>query len=92
MRAWIPVAISTDLSADAASLAMPVLAVLAPRSWEETEAWEHAAGTLGYARIPRLRGVRIENCGHFVMLDRPKRLADAVRRFATSVDSAYAMR
>src|SRR5262245_8636698 len=92
MRAWIPVALSSDLSDEAAGLAMPVLAVLAPRSWEASETWEHAAKALGYARIPRLRGMRIENCGHFVMLDRPKRLADAVRRFSASVDSAYALR
>ena len=92
MRAWIPVAISTDLSGEAASLAMPVLAVLAPRSWEANETWEHAAQALGYAHVPRVRGVRIENCGHFVMLDRPKRLADVVRRFSTNVDSAYALR
>ncbi|TMA30513.1 MAG: alpha/beta fold hydrolase [Deltaproteobacteria bacterium] len=92
MRAWIPVAIATDLSGEAASLAMPVLAVLAPRSWEADETWEHAAQALGYAHVPRVRGVRIENCGHFVMLDRPKRLADVVRRFSTNVDSAYALR
>jgi len=92
MRAWIPIAVSTDLSLEAAALAMPVLAILAPRSWEENETWEHAAKALGYSHIPRVRGVRIENCGHFIMLDRPRRLADAVRRFSASVDSAYALR
>jgi len=92
MRAWIPVALSTDLSQEASGLTMPVLAVLAPRSWDHDETWEHAAQALGYTRIPRLRGVRIENCGHFIMLDRPRRLADAVRRFSASVDSAYALR
>lgn len=92
MRAWIPIAISTDLSLEAGGLAMPVLAILAPRSWEENETWEHAAQALGYSHIPRVRGLRIENCGHFVMLDRPRRLADAVRRFSASVDSAYALR
>ena len=92
MRAWIPVALSTDLSDEAAGLTMPVLAVLAPRSWEADETWDHAAKALGYAHIPRLRGMRIENCGHFVMLDRPKRLAEAIRRFATGIDSAYALR
>ena len=92
LRAWIPVALNTDLSSEAAGLAMPVLAVLAPRSWEADESWEHVAQALGYARIPRLRGMRIENCGHFVMLDRPRRLADAIRRFSTNVDSAYALR
>ena len=92
LRAWIPVALNSDLSSEAAGLAMPVLAVLAPRSWEADESWEHVAQALGYARIPRLRGMRIENCGHFVMLDRPRRLADAIRRFSTNVDSAYALR
>ena len=92
MRAWIPVALTTDLSDEVAALAMPVLAVLAPRSWEVDETWEHAAKLLGYAHIPRLRGLRIENCGHFVMLDRPRRLAEAIRRFSSSVDSAYALR
>jgi pimeloyl-ACP methyl ester carboxylesterase len=92
LRAWIPVALNTDLTSEAAGLAMPVLAVLAPRSWEAEETWEHAAKALGYARIPRLRGVRIENCGHFIMLDRPRRLAEAIRRFSSNVDSAYALR
>ena len=92
LRAWIPVALTTDLTNEAARLAMPVLAVLAPRSWEADETWEHAAKALGYARIPRLRGMRIENCGHFVMLDRPRRLAEAIRRFSSNVDSAYALR
>ena len=92
MRAWIPVALTTDLSDEAAGLAMPVLAVLAPRSWEAGETWEHAATALGLARIPRLRGMRIENCGHFVMLDRPRRLAEAIRRFSSNVDGAYALR
>ena len=92
LRAWIPVALHTDLTSEAAGLAMPVLAVLAPRSWEAEETWEHAAKALGYARIPRLRGVRIENCGHFIMLDRPRRLAEAIRRFSSNVDSAYALR
>jgi pimeloyl-ACP methyl ester carboxylesterase len=92
MRAWIPIALTTDLSTEAAALAMPVLAVLAPRSWGADETWEHAANALGYSRIRTLRGMRIENCGHFVMLDRPRRLAEAIRRFSSSVDSAFALR
>jgi len=92
MRAWIPVALNSDLTSEAAGLAMPVLAVLAPRSWEAEETWEHTAKALGYTRIPRLRGMRIENCGHFIMLDRPRRLAEAIRRFSSNVDSAYALR
>ena len=91
MRAWIPIALTADLSDEAAGLAMPVLAVLAPRSWATDETWAHAAKALGYSRIPKLRGMRIENCGHFVMLDRPRRLAEAIRRFSSSVDSAFAL-
>src|SRR6185503_1532548 len=64
---------------------------LAPHAWETDETWEHAAKLLGYAHIPKLRGMRIEDCGHFVMLDRPRRLAEAIRRFSSSVDSAYAL-
>ena len=92
MRAWIPIALDADLSDAASGLTMPVLAVLAPRSWDGNETWEHAAKALGYARIPRLRGIRIQNCGHFIMLDRPRRLAEAIRRFSAGVDEAYALR
>jgi pimeloyl-ACP methyl ester carboxylesterase len=92
MRAWIPVALSTDLSAEAGSLAMPVLAVLAPHSWEAGESWEQVARALGYRGIARLEGQRIEGSGHFVMLDRPQALADAIRRFDAARDSAVARR
>jgi pimeloyl-ACP methyl ester carboxylesterase len=80
MRAWIPVALTTDLSQDAKDLAVPVLAMLAPHSWERAETWEHAAGALGYQGIPHLEGERVEDCGHFVMLDQPHVVARAIRR------------
>lgn len=92
MRAWIPVALGSDLSSEVADLRMPVLAVLAPRSWEHGEPWVRAARILGYARIPNLRGQRIEDCGHFVMLDQPQALAAAVRRFAASGGTTVALR
>ncbi len=92
MRAWIPVALSTDLTDEAAALKMPVLAVVSPRTWEPDETWAHAAKALGLARIPRLKVVRIGNCGHFVMLDQPRRLSDAIRRFSAASDTAYALR
>jgi len=91
LRAWIPVALSTDLSAEAADLTMPVLAVLAPHSWEPEERWTDVSRALGYERIPRLRGRRIENCGHFVMLDQPTALASAIREFAAGRDSLVAL-
>lgn len=92
MRAWIPVALTTDLSHEAGALRMPVLAVLSPRSWEPDEALAHANQALGLARIPRLRVLRIDDCGHFVMLDQPRALSDAIRRFAAAGDSTLASR
>lgn len=92
LRAWIPIALSTDLSEEAGALEMPVLAVVAPHTWEPGESWAHVAEVLGYARIQRLHGLRIEDCGHFVMLDQPRSLADAIRRFGHSADTTYALR
>jgi pimeloyl-ACP methyl ester carboxylesterase len=92
MRAWIPVALATDLSDEAAALKMPVLAVLSPRSWEPDETLAHANKALGLARIPHLSVLRIDDCGHFVMLDQPRALSDAIRRFAAASDSALALR
>lgn len=92
MRAWIPVALATDLSGEAAALRMPVLAVLSPRSWEPGEALAHATQALGLARIPHLSVVRIDDCAHFVMLDQPRALSAAIRKFAAAGDSAVALR
>jgi len=92
MRAWIAVTLSADLTAEAAGLEMPVLAVLSPRSWEPIETWAHASEALGLARIPHLKAVRIHDCGHFVMLDQPRALADAIRRFAARADTTFALR
>ena len=39
------------------------------------------AEALGYMRVPGLEAVRIEDSGHFVMLDRPAELAEAIERF-----------
>lgn len=92
MGAWIPVALSTDLSVEVEKLSMPVLAVLAPHSWSAGEPWERASRTLGYARIRQLEGERVEDCGHFLMLDQPAALARAIRRFAVPRDSMLALR
>ncbi len=84
LRPWIQLAVGTDLSGDAAALTMPVLAVVGPHTWESDEAWAACADTLGYTRIPRLSALRIDDSGHFLMLDHPRTLADAIRRFARS--------
>lgn len=82
MRAWIPVALTADLSQEAKDLSVPVLAMLAPHSWERAETWEHAAAALGYQGITHLEGERVEDCGHFLMLDQPQVVARAIRRMA----------
>ena len=84
VKPWIRLAWIADLSWEMRRLAPPLLAVLGPQSWEPTEAWSHAAGALGYDGVPRIRPVRIEGCGHFIMLDRPGALADLIARFAAN--------
>lgn len=81
MRAWIELALRADLSRAAAGIEAPVLAVLAPHSWDDGERWAAVADSLGYTRIPNLTPLRLQGCGHFVMLDRPHELAGAIRRF-----------
>ena len=76
---WLREVLGDDLTARATSLRVPVLVVLADRSWPVTEPWPATAESLGYARMPRVTPVRLEGCGHFVMLDRPGELEDAIR-------------
>ena len=82
MRSWIRLAVLTDLSSRAAALHMPVLAVMAERSWAVGQPWPAARDAMGYSRIPNLTPLRLERCGHFIMLDRPDALAEAIERFA----------
>jgi len=82
VRSWIDVALDADLSAKTAALTMPVLAVFAERNWPRDSSWSAVAGDLGYAGAPRLQALRFEDCGHFVMLDCPARLAARIERFA----------
>lgn len=82
MRAWIPIALSSNLSGDVSALPMRVLAVLAPHSWGPGEARSQVAKALGYEHIPQLGMERVEDCGHFIMLDQPARLAGLIRTFA----------
>jgi pimeloyl-ACP methyl ester carboxylesterase len=81
VKRWIQLAWTTDLSARIARLKVPLLVVLAPRSWPLDEPWENAARALGYDRVAA-RVLRVEGCGHFVMLDQPEALAQAIARFA----------
>jgi len=82
VQRWIRLAWTADLSDRAGRLAMPVLAVLAERSWGADEPWPEVADALGLAAVPRLRPARLSGCGHFVMLDRPAELARLIAGFA----------
>lgn len=82
VQRWIRLAWTADLSGRAGSLEVPVLVVLADRSWARDEPWPEVAEALGLAGVPRLEAQRIGDCGHFVMLDHPDRLAALIARFA----------
>jgi pimeloyl-ACP methyl ester carboxylesterase len=82
VQRWVRLAWTADLSGRAARLAVPVLAVLAERSWGMDERWDDVAQVLGLAAVPRLRAERITGAGHFVMLDRPRELAALIDGFA----------
>jgi pimeloyl-ACP methyl ester carboxylesterase len=82
IKPWVRLALTADLSRTAAGIGIPVLAILAERSWPADEPWPAAAAALGYALVPRVRAERVSGCGHFVMMDRPAELARLISRFA----------
>ena len=82
VQRWVRLAWTADLSGEAGRLALPVLAVVAERSWGTDERWEDVSQALGLAAVPRLRAARITGAGHFVMLDRPRELAALIDGFA----------
>jgi pimeloyl-ACP methyl ester carboxylesterase len=93
MRRWARLAINTDLSPRGGELRMPVLAVMAERSWAIGQPWPVARDAMGYARIPYLMPLRIAGSGHYIMLDKPEALAEAIDRFADlQVEKAVAAR
>ena len=93
VKAWIRLASTTDLSGAVARLRVPTLVVLGERSWPEGERWTSCADTLGYGKAPGVTPMRMSGVGHFLMLDRPHDLADAIRRFTrTGPSAAVAMR
>lgn len=82
VQRWIRLAWSADLSGATTRLTVPVLVVLAERSWAHDEPWSAVADELGLTGVPRLEAARLDGCGHFVMLDRPAELARLIERFA----------
>lgn len=82
MKSWVRLAVTSDLSGRARAFTVPMLVVLSARSWPDGEPWATAAAELGYASVPRLQSARIEDAGHFVMLDHPDVVARLIERFA----------
>lgn len=82
VKQWIRLAWTSDLSREASSIRVPVLAVLSDRSWPADEPWNVTANALGYKGIARLDKARLSGGGHFVMLDHPKELAGLIASFA----------
>jgi pimeloyl-ACP methyl ester carboxylesterase len=82
VKPWIQIAWIADLAGQMRKLQTKLLAVLAPHSWATEESWSDVARALGYEGVPRVQPVRLEGCGHFVMLDRPAALAELIARFA----------
>jgi pimeloyl-ACP methyl ester carboxylesterase len=81
VKSWIRLALYADLAGQIRKLLPPMLAVLAPNSWGPKETWPQVAQQLGYDGVPRVEPVRIENAGHFLMLDQPQALADLIAKF-----------
>lgn len=81
VKSWIRLALFADLAGQMRKLLPPMLAVLAPHSWEAKETWPQVAKALGYDGVPRVEPVRIEDAGHFLMLDQPQTLAEHIARF-----------
>lgn len=88
VKPWIRLAMYADLSGQMRKLQSRLLAVMAPYSWEPKETWNDVSRALGYQDVPRVEPVRLEGCGHFVMLDRPDALADLIARFALQTQGA----
>jgi pimeloyl-ACP methyl ester carboxylesterase len=86
IKRWIRLALTADVSLAVARLDIPVLVVLAERSWPIGEAWEETGYALGYLQIRHLTRTRVRESGHFVMLDHPRLLADAIERFLAHPD------
>lgn len=85
VKPWIRLAFTTDLSGQAPRLHIPVLAVMSERWWPMDASWQATADELGYSGLPNVRGARVRDSGHFVMLDHPQQLATLIERFAATL-------
>jgi len=87
VQRWIRLAWSADLSLEAKRLSVPVLVVLAERSWASDEPWPEVAAALGLTGVTRLAPARLPGCGHFIMIDRPAELAALIERFVADPEA-----
>ena len=79
---WLSLELFADVSLRMRHLRAPLLAVFSDRMWPADRTWDQAAKALGYPDSPNAKGVRVEGCGHFPMLDRPEELSRLIGHFA----------
>jgi len=82
IKPWLRLELFADVSLRMRHLRPPLLAIFSERLWPREQSWEAAAQPLGYSEVPSPRTARIEDCGHFLMLDRPEEIARLIRHFA----------
>lgn len=80
IKAYLREVLYTDVPADA-RVTMPVLFVGSGRAWPEDKDWPAVAKELGLERLPNARGLRLADCGHYVMTDCPDTLATVLEGF-----------
>jgi pimeloyl-ACP methyl ester carboxylesterase len=82
IKPWLRLEMFADVSLRMRHLLPPLLAVFGEHSWPQQQEWGATAQALGYADAPNVKPVRIEDSGHFIMLDHPRELARIIERFA----------
>jgi pimeloyl-ACP methyl ester carboxylesterase len=93
MRQWIDVAVTADLTREASGLTRCPCSRRCRRArGRRTRRGRTLRPRSVITGIPHLTMVRFEDCGHFLMLDRPRELASVVRRFCAPSDSVMALR
>ena len=82
VKPWMRLDLLADVSLRMRHLLPPLLAVVGEHTWRKDKPWTSVARTLGYSHARGVIPARIEGCGHFIMLDRPRELARIIERFA----------
>ena len=82
LRPWLQLELFADVSLRMRHLKAPLLAVFSERMWAAGRTWEETAKAMGYSDASTAKGVRVEGCGHFPMLDRPDELSRIIEQFA----------